>query len=236
MATYAELKEKVLILCEHKGSTTLGAVAEIALEEAMKYVASQVELDGLYSEATYTWGASDTGIPENVGGFGITDMMNPLKLFVKSATGTEYGWPHEFRRWENYKVLFSSPVPGRPYILEDTRQTTGELPERAFTKNPTNDTYILYPNPSEGMVVTLDYQRAPLPYSDGATPELNVLDQSLLIFGATTFCKEYINAPQEIINPYNLFQALNPQIEVLRNKLLAMGGTRKLRISNSYRP
>jgi len=224
MTIYSALLAKALTLVDSTGVTQAASIGEIALEETMKYVASKVYLSGLVSSATYTYGASDTYV-ELSADLGISDFETPEHLYVDDV-------PYVFREWHTWKQLKNSPGARRTDLSSAT--TNDDRPLRVYTLDP-NDRLYIYPI-SAGNVVDFYYRTSPAAYGDGSgTPEMPALFDSLLVNGAVMYLKEYIREPEQIINPYELFKKLDPQIQELDIHLNSKRSRRQMKLARSYR-
>lgn len=229
MSTYEQLRDKALRLTDQVGATDATRVAEVALEEALNYVSTKVVLDGLRGRATYTWLSTDVTVPVGGGGFAITDLSTPLHLYVGAAQddGTRY----DYRRWNTWLTLKFSPSQERLGLFEPT--TYNELPDRCFTIDPDNNIHI-YPEPSEDQILTLYYEKDPAGYGDGTgTPEITGKYQSILTMGAVLWIKDWLREPDQSINPYLLFEQLDPQIRELEIHLRSNGQRPKVKLNRS---
>lgn len=224
MATYSTLRGRVLSLTDQTGVTTTEGVAEIGLEEAMKYVATKVELPALHKTATYTWTASDTEA-NIVTDFGVSDFETPDVLYVNNI-------PYDFREYEEWLQLKESPTIDRRNL--STAATVDERPDRVYTIDSSNNIYL---NPvATGNVLTLRYFSAPAAYGDGSgTPELPTFFDGILVAGAQRVVQQFIIDPEAPVSFYQLFKALDPQIQELDFHLKSKRQHRKIRISRSYR-
>lgn len=211
------------------GDSDAAAIAEIALEEALKYVAQKVYLPALVASATYTWGVSDTEASLS-SDFGISDFETPVLLLVaENASST--GVPYVFREWLEYEQIRA--VPGGIRVNLTSATSYDERPDRVYTLNPSNE-LIAYPIKA-GNVLTLYYRKSPAAYSDAGTPEMPSLFDSILVNGAVMYLKEYIREPEQIINPYKLFKDLDEQIEELDHHLKSQRQRRPMKLSARYR-
>lgn len=224
MATYSTLRGRVLSLTDQTGVTTTQTVAEIGLEEAMKYVATKVELPSLHKSATYTWGASDT-YAELSADFGVSDFETPDVLYVNNI-------PYDFREYEEWLQLKESPTIDRRNL--STAATVDERPDRVWTMDSSDNIYV---NPvSTDNTLLLRYLAAPAAYGDGTgTPELPSFFDGILVAGAQRVVQQYITDPEAPISFYQLFKALDPQIMELDLHLKSKRQHRKIRLARSYR-
>lgn len=232
--TYLQLKTDALVLTDHEGSADVGSVAEIALLEALKFVAQNVRLDSLVGEASYTLDATDITnqyIPLNTDGFEVADITEPLELWV-GQTATSDGERYEYKRYLDWRRLKNTQSGRSPLFGSYTNPS---MASRTFTLN-TSDNILIYPFPTEGKICTLFYQKEIAAYSDAGYPELNDPWDSILINGAVLYIKEFLKETMEPLNPYLLFQQLIPQIEELKISLDSPRTSPRLRIHSSYSP
>ncbi len=234
MALYSALRDTTLILADEIGNTDAQTVAEKGLEETMKYVASKVLLDSLVSTATFIWlAAGDQVELFTAGGFNITDAsspLEPLSLFV--GTVDTNGIPYVYRRFLQWKDLQAQPGRLRTAIFGGL--VLDERPERTFTINA-SDEMELFPEPAVGKQLTLHYRLTPAPYADSTTPEIPARWDSLLINGAVMYVKEQVRQPEQIINPYDFFKALDEEITRMESQLRGTMSRPSMKIGKSYR-
>lgn len=229
MTTYLDLKNDVLKLVDSTGATDVGALVEVGLQEAMKYVASKVVLEGLISSGTHTWveGATSASLS---GDFGITNMQTPLEMWVHNDG--EDGVRYEYIKYLEWRRLKNVSGATRDFIT--VAPTSNELPPRSFTKD-LDGNIILYPLPKADKICTLFFLTAPAPYSDAGEPPLPDVWTSTLTFGAKLFADDMIKEPQVPTNPYNLFSLLDPQIDEMKNALRSPRTAKRMRIARAYR-
>lgn len=230
--TYAQLKSDVLILTDNEGATDIGSVVEIALLEAMKYVASMVRLDSLTGEVQYTTDATDvTNLYISFSDFNITDMVEPLELYI-SESATAYGDRYEYRRYLDWRRSYTQSRGPTPLYRDSTRST---LPVGTFTIDP-SDRIKVDPFPSASRVVTLIYQKDIAAYSDAGTPEIPSRWDSILVSGAMLWVENFLKQEKEDpITPQLLFKQLDPQIDELKITLESPRTTPQLRVHRSYK-
>lgn len=223
MTTYSTLLDRALKLTDSEDVTQAEAVGQIALEEALKYVASKVYLPDLVASASYTYTDSDTYVDISAD-LGISDYETPEYLYIDDI-------PYVYREWHEWKILKNSPGQVREDLSSPL--TYDERPNRVYTIDPNNRIYI-YPV-SEDDVVEFFYRKSPAAYTSGGTPEMPSLFDSILVNGAVMYIKEYIREPEAIINPYELFSKLDPQIEELDRHLNSKRSKPHIRLSRRYR-
>lgn len=231
MATYGTLKANALTLLESTGATDVGAVIEIALHEAMNYIASKVRLDDLIESASFTCSSDDDSIPLGVSGFAVSDLVTPVELYVGDSA-TDDGVRYVYRRYMEWRRLKTVPNAKRYGVWNDPDDLR---PGYCFTID-SSDNVLLNPTANSGDVVTLFYEKAPAAYNASNEPELNAKYHGIVLAGALLWGKEFIKEPETIINPYTLFAQLDPQIQEMELHLKALGSsTPVMRISSRYK-
>lgn len=223
MATYGTLKDRVLRLTEQIGVVDAGEVAKIALEEVVKYVSTKVVLPQLIGSATYTWQSSDTSA-SIAADFGVSDYETPVRLYVDDV-------PYEYREFLVYKDLKSVPLGYRDGISSE--DIYDERPQKCWTVNFSNE--IELDPVSTGAVLQLYYAKPPASYSDAGTPELPARFDHILVTGAVLVLKEYLREPEQIIDYYTLFSALDNQIRELDIALNSLRKRNVIKIHPRYR-
>lgn len=244
MSTYTVLRDRALGQVNLGGGTEAQAIAQTALEEAMKYVAFHVRIPSLISKATATAPANATleasaiSLTGGAGTFGISanTYQTPDRLYIKAASSTEgYGVPYEYLEYHHFIDLKSIPSASRVGILDPS--TSDERPDFAWTITPAGAVWA-YPV-KENNVLTLFYRIAPAAYSGAATPEIQPLYDYILVNGAVIALKEYLREPDKITNLWSLFDDENDGIiKDVRRYDLAINGARKrshLKVHRSYR-
>lgn len=232
--TYQTLKEEALVLTDHEGSLDVGSVAEIALVESLKYVAQHVTLDELLGEASYTLTSTDITnqyVPVNASGFEVTDMAEPLEMWVGSSA-TSDGERYEYKRYLEWRRLKNAGH-DRTRLFGTLRHPS--MAGRTFTKN-SSDNFLIYPFPTEGKQCTLFYQKEIAAYSDAGYPEISDPWDSILINGTILYINQFLSEAAEPVNPYLLFKQLDPQIEEMKISLDSPRTSPRLRIHQSYSP
>lgn len=224
MATYSTLRGRVLSLTNQTGVTVVETIAEIGLEEAMKYVATKVELPALHKSASYTWLSSDT-YADLATDFAVSDFETPDVLYVNEI-------PYDFREYEEWLQLKASPTINRVNLSSPA--TVDERPDRVYTIDSSDRIYL---DPvSEDDVLLLRYLAAPAAYGDGSgSPELPSFFDGILVAGAQRVVQQYITDPEQPISFYQLFKALDPQIMELDLHMKSKRQHRRIRLARSYR-
>ena len=234
--TYSQLRDSALILVDSStDATDLRQIAQVALEETMKYISQRVELPGLIKSATATWGASTVSIPLGVGGFGITNYDTPNRLYIRlDSTATAPGIPYDFREYLHWLDL--SAVPDAVHYRSDSFEvlTGDERPSRCYTIDHSNN--LIAAPVAEDNVLTFYYNIAPAAYADSGIPELPAASfDSILVSGAVLVLKEFIREPDVIVDPYTILGSLDKQISQLDSFLNSRRRRRVLNIHSSYR-
>jgi hypothetical protein len=225
MATYLQLKTKVLKLVEQVGSSDVAAIAEIGLEETMKFVAIRVPLASLRGTALYTWQSGDT--EANIAtDFGVANFEFAERLFVANV-------PYAFRDYATSLDLQNTPGARRMALFEPFTQD--ERPAKSWTIDDSSN-IIPYPV-NVGNELKLRYIKSPAPYADATVPEIPTLFDFILVNGATMICKEYLLPSEKkgLLNPYAILQALEPQINELDIYLHTLRKDNVIKIHPAYR-
>ena len=237
--TYADLRDRALKQCSAFGQTEAQAIAEIALEECMKWVSFHVRVPSLIASATAT-APADANLEANaitlgVGGFNITSTYSCIdRLYVKKESSVvEIGLPYEYYEYHYFQDLKSIPSNERVGLF--TPAVYDERATYSFTITPSAK---LWAQPlTENNVLTLVYRKAPAAYSGAATPEILPLFDHILVNGAALAVKEWQREPSELVDYWTLFdKSLSPQVERYN---LFLSGQRKRKavpIHRSYRP
>lgn len=226
MTTYSTLVSKALILSEQEDVTSAQDVAEIAIIEALKYVATKVYVPELIGSATYTWTSLDTSI-SLVSDFGVSLSVyaGPARLYVNEI-------PYDYRDYLVYLDLKNVASGDRVFITQPL--TSDENPDRVYTIDLSNN-IIPDPEPVDGQDVVFYYHKMPAAYASGGTPEIAPSFDSLLVNGTVLWLKEWLRDPEQIINPYELFQKLDPQIKEMDLRFASNRRRDHIRLSKSYR-
>lgn len=235
MATYNDLKTRVLKFCDAVGSTDAGNIAELALEETLRFISEQIDLPDLIDKAQYTWTGSESSVAlHGASGFNITQSLfsSPNNLFVKKDTDSEdYGTPYdyvEYLPWLQLKAAPSGMV--RDAIFEPP--SIDERPSRSYTIDLTHS---LNCEPvTAGNVLTLFYNKPQAAYNASATPELPPKYEQLLVNGAVLILKEWIREPDHLLDPTTILQPLVPQIKELERHRRSNRRRNTLHLSRRY--
>jgi hypothetical protein len=242
MSTYATLRDRALDQVGCTGQTEAQTVAQVALEEAMKFVAFHVRIPSLVASATATAPASpelEASAIALTGGastFGITTgvFQCPDRLYVKKdSTTTGYGAPYEFYEYPNFIDLQSIPANQRTGLYD-----SGLFDERSrfsYTITPTDK---VWAQPlTAGNVLTLFYRKSPAAYSGSATPEITPMFDYMLVNAAVLALKEWLREPAELTTLWALFeQGLAMDIQRYDSFINGRRKRSHLRIHRSYRP
>lgn len=230
--SYSQLRDKVLTLCDQTGSTDATAVVQVALEETLKYIASQVELPGLLSSATATWGAATTSLGI-VADFVVSDYASPDRLYVKKDAATAgYGVPYDYVEWLHWNDLKAIPAGDIRSDLWDVN-VLDERPNKAWTIN-FDDEILIEPYATDN-VLTLVYFKEPAAYTDGGFPEIPPKWDYILVNGATLILKEWLREGDIIIDAHSILKALDPQIALMDMEMNSKRQRGNLKISHRYR-
>jgi len=232
MTTYGNLRTTVLVLADETGNSSAESIAEVGLHQTMKYVASKLELDSLVGSATHTWLSTDSDIDLYGSDFNITDAsapLEPLDMFVGKSGTT--GLPYDYRRYLDWQRLKSVPAFEREWI--SLPSSIDRRPDRCFTVTPSNKVE-LYPEPLVGEVVTIWYRADPADYAAGTTPEIPSNWDHILVNGAVLYVEKVIKEEEKVINPYQLFNALDEQIREMERSLRGPRSRPQMTVSRSY--
>jgi hypothetical protein len=240
MATYEALRDRALSQVSLTGQSEAQAVAQIALEEAMKFVAFHVRIPSLIASAQATAPASPeleaNAIALEGSGFNISSGVYqcPDRLYIKKDTSTvNYGVPYEYIEFHHFVDLKSIPASVRVGVIDSI--TYDERPTRSWTVTPTSK---VWAEPiAEGNVVTLFYRKNPAAYVSGNTPEILARFDFILVNAAVLALKEWLREPATITTLWSLFQTA--LIADVQQYDLELNGQRKrshLKIHRSYRP
>ncbi len=240
MATYDTLRDRALNNVGCLGQTEAQTVAQLALEECMKFVAFYVRIPSLIASAQFTIAAANPQTEANApaigaSGFNVSSTYQcPDRLYVKKDTSTEnYGTPYEYLEYHHFIDLKSIPAGMRVGVT--TPGTLDERPDFSWTVTPANLVWI---NPlTLGNVATLFYRKNPTAYSGSGTPEILTRFDFILVNGAVLVLKEWLREPDGITNMWEIFRSkLMPDVQLYD---LELNGQRKrshLKIHRSYRP
>lgn len=240
MTTYDTLRDRALNNVGCLGQTQAQTVAQLAIEEAMKFVAFHVRIPSLIASSQFTIAASDPQLESNAPSLGVTGFnilstyQCPDRLLVKKDSSTTgYGVPYEYLEYHHFIDLQSIPAGNR--IGVTTPGTLDERPLYSWTITPSNTVWI---SPlTSGNVVTLFYRINPAAYSGAASPEILPRFDFILVNGAVVVLKEWLREPDAITDMWELFRA--KLMDDVRLYDLEINGQRKrshLKIHRSYRP
>lgn len=242
MATYEALRDRALSQVGCLGQTEAQTVAQIALEEAMKFTAFHVRVPSLIASATATAPASPeleaNAITLGALGFNVSSTYQcPDRLFVKNDSSVVgYGTPYNYLEYHHFIDLKSLPAGVRVGVM--TPGTIDERPNFPWTITPTDK---VWAEPlAEGNVLTLFYRKNPAAYSGASTPEILARYDYILVNGAVLALKEYLREPDAITTLWTLFEnEATGIIKDCRQYDRDINGARKrshLKIHRSYRP
>lgn len=211
MATYDALRDRALAQVSCLGQTEAQAVAQQALEEAMKFAAFHVRIPSLIASATATAPANPTlessaiAITGGAGTFGVTAgvFQAPDRLYIKKdSTITDIGTPYEFLEYHHFQDLKSIPAALRVGIFNPA--ALDERPNFAWTITPTDKVWA-FPV-SQNNVLTLVYRKVPAAYVGGNTPEILPMFDYILVNGAVLALKEWLREPTQVITWWDMFE------------------------------
>lgn len=240
MSTYLVLRDRALRQASAYGQTEAQTVAQIALEEAMKFVAFNVRVPSLIAKATATAPASPTleanaiGLT-SVGGFNISasTYQCPDRLYVKKDSSTvEIGTPYEVLEYHVFQDLKNIPSGNR--IGVDSYGIFDERPQYSYTITPDG---ALWAQPlTVSNVLTLFYRIQPAAYADGSTPEILPLFDYILVKAAVLAVKEFLREPAEVTDMWTMFEgALMEDVKRYDQHLQGQHRRTTLKIHRSYR-
>lgn len=239
MATYEQLRDRALGRVGCTGQSEAQTIAQVALEEAMKFVAFHVRVPSLIASATATAPADpeleSNAIALDASGFNIASTYQcPDRLYVKrDNTVTDIGTPYEFLEYHHFQDLKSVPIKERSGVIESG--FGDERPRFCYTITP-NDKLWAQPL-QEDNVLTLVYRKVPAAYSGAASPEILPMFDYILVNGAEIALKEWLREPAEISTLWSLFEAgLMRDVERYDSFLNSQRKRTQLRIHRSYRP
>lgn len=238
MATYEALRDRALNQVGLLGQSEAQTVAQVALEEAMKFVAFHVRIPSLIASATATAPASpeleSNAIAIGGGGFAVSATYQcPDRLYIKSdSTITDIGTPYDFVEYHHFQDLKSIPGVARTGIFQSA--LNDERPGFSWTITPSDK---VWASPiKEDNVLTLVYRKVPAAYSGAASPEILVMFDHILVNGAVIALKEYLREPAEITTLWTLFE--NGLMKEIERYDLFLNGQRKrshFKMHRSYR-
>jgi hypothetical protein len=242
MSTYSTLRDRALDQVGCTGQTEAQTIAQVALEEAMKFVAFHVRIPSLVASATATapsdpqLEASAIALTGGAGTFGISTgvFQCPDTLWVKKDSSTVgYGTPYEFYEYNTFLALKAIPSGRRIGVLDN-----GFADERAdfsWTITPTDKVWS--EELVEDNVLTLFYRKSPAAYSGAATPEITPLFDYILVNAAVLALKEWLREPAELTTMWGLFeQGLMADVQRYDSFINGRRKRSHLRIHRSYRP
>jgi len=241
MATYQELRDRALNQVGCLGQSEAQTVAQIAMEEAMKFVAFHIRVPSLIAKATATAPASpnlEANAISLEGGAGTFQIppgvyQAPDRLFVKRTSTTEdYGTPHEYIEYHHFLDL-KAIVTG-PRVSLYAPALGDERPDFSWTITPDNKVWC---SPiSEGNVITLFYRKNPAAYSGAATPEILPRFDYILVNAAVLALKEWLREPEALTTLWTLFQnGISDDVKQYDSELQGQRRRSHLRIHRSYR-
>lgn len=241
MSTYLQLRDRAISQISLTGNADAQEVAQIALQECMRYVAHKVRVPALLptvAAAAPAPGGDGVIAMTLTGTFALGSgvYQAPDRLWVAKTSGDvtalDKGTPYKYYPIEAYRDLSNIAPNFRTYIDSDS---INDLDSK-FRWTVDEATGTVYIDPvEEGNYVTLQYHKSPAAYADGTTPEILPLFDYILVDGAVLALKEWLREPGEILTYRSLFRALDPDIEEYKRHI---AGTRKrtqLRMHRSYR-
>jgi hypothetical protein len=240
MATYSTLRDRALNRVGCLGQSEAETVAQMALEETMKFVALYVRVPGLIATATATAPAdpeeeANAILIENASGFNVSSgvFMAPDRLYVKEDSNADGpGTPYEYLEYDHFQDLKSIPLGNRVSLYNSNLQD--QRPRFCYTITPSNE---IWAQPlTEDNVLTLRYRKAPAAYSGGTTPEISPQFDFILVNGAELVLKEWLREPDTISTTWSLLE--NGLMDDIRRYDIEINGQRKrssFQIHKSYR-
>jgi hypothetical protein len=242
MATYSALRDRALLAAGCLGQTEAQSVAQMALEEAMKFVAFHVRIPALILSATATAPASpelEANAISLTGGAGTFQIgagvyQTPDRLFVKASSSVVgYGIPYHYLEYHHFIDLKACASNERIGVY--TPATYDERDTPAWTITPTGKVWS--DSLVAGNLLTLFYRISPAAYSALATPEILSKYDHIIVNGAILVLKEWLREPDAITTPWTLFaQGLMADIERYDIEINGMRKRTHLKIHRSYRP
>lgn len=238
MSTYLQLRDAALNQVGCAGQAEAQTLAQVALQEAMKYVAFHVRVPSLIASATATAPANPTleanAITLDTGGFNILSTFQCIdRLYIKKdSTITDIGTPYEYLEYHYFQDEKSVPANERVGIIN-----TGAWdcrPKRSYTITPGNALWA-YPL-VQNNVLTLVYRIVPAVYGDSTIPEVLPMFDYILVKGAVLALKEFLREPDSITTMWDLFDQY--LMTDCQRYDLFLNGQRKrthMRIHRSYR-
>lgn len=238
MSTYQDLRDRALNQVGCLGQAEAQTVAQVALEEAMKFVSFHVRVPSLISSATATAPANPSleanAITLGGGGFAITATYQcPDRLYIKKDSSVaEIGQPYEFLEYHHFQDLKSIPAGMRLDVFDTA--LLDERPEFSYTITPDNK---LWAQPiTQNNVLTFVFRKSPAVYAAATVPEIVPLFDFILVNGAVIALKEWLREPESITTLWTLFeQGLMKDVEKYDLHVNGQRKRSKLRIHRSYR-
>lgn len=240
MSTYDTLRDRALNFVGCFGQVEAQTVAQIVLEEAMKFVAFYVRIPSLIASSQFTIVASNPQTEANAptldaAGFNVlASYQAPDRLYVKSSASADgYGVPYEYLEYHYFIDLQSIPSGGR--IGVSTPGTVDERPRYSWTITPSNKVWI---SPlTTGNVATLFYKKNPAAYSGAGTPEILPRYDYILVDACTAVLKDWLRDPEAVTTARDIFRAkIMPDIGLYDLENSAARKRSHLKIHKSYRP
>lgn len=208
MATYEQLRDRALGQTGTTGMTEPQTIAQYALEEAMRFVASHVRIQSLIGSATATAPADahleTNAITLGVSGFNISSSFQCIdRLYVKKDSSVVgRGTPYEYVEYDYFHDLKAAPGSIRVGVYDAA--SYDERPMYSYTLTP--DGKIWSTDIAEDNVLTLVFQKTPAAYSGSSTPEILTKFDYILVDAAVIAIKEWQKEPAEIVTLRTLFQ------------------------------
>ena len=240
--TYETLRDRALSQTGNLGQSEAESVAQIALEEAMKFVAFHVRIPTLIASAIATAPASPAleanaiALEGGAGTFQISPGVYqcPDRLYVKKdSTTVGYGTPYNYIEYHHYLDLKQVPAGQRIGLLD--AETFNEAPDFPWTITPSQKVWS--ESLAEANILTLFYRKSPAAYGDGTgTPEILPKYDYLLVNGAKIAVEYFLREPAEMKTMWRLFEEhLIPDVQRYD---LEINGQRKrssIKLHRSYR-
>lgn len=239
MATYEQLRDRALNFVGSLGESEAQTVAQMALEEAMRFVSFHVRVPALIASATATAPSSPeleaNAIALGSGGFGIAsgEFQCIDRLYVKqSASEPEHGTPYEYYEYNHFLDLKAVPGPSRPIILDGHRDD--ERSAFSYTLTPSNK---VWAQPlQENNVATLFYRKLPAAYSSMGVPEITPLFDYILVKGAELAVEKFLREPAGVSSVWELFEdKLTKDVQRYESFLNSSRKRGAIKVHRSYR-
>lgn len=240
MATYSTLVTRALNQLRLASNLDAQEVAEVAIAEAMKFVAFHVRIPSLLPSVGAL--APAPGIDDVIsmtltGTFGLSAgvYQAPDRLWVAQAqsdvTDLNKGTAYTFVPYDTYLDLTSISSNYR----EDLSATRyDELPS-SYVWTIKDDSTIFAKPLAEDNYVTLRYHKVPTAYASNGTPEILPMFDFILVNATVLALKEWLREPDQMLTLWDLYQSLMPSIDEYKRHITATRKRGNLRIHRAYR-